>query len=146
MGLEAHEIPDPSQIRGAYLNYSYLLQLQKQGIIPSDRVIEKDELVTMQDVVDSVNDLAGYLGIGDLRIERTHKTYTRENTLIRSLSQYFWAETRGGITLCMVNVRRGLSRLSGVTISGVGDMVDIFNDGVGTYAGEVKEMFQKANK
>ena len=60
---------------------------------------------------------------------------------MRGLSSYFWAETRGGITLCMVNVRRGLSRLTGVKIRGVGDMTDIFVMGISEYAKEVEQMF-----
>ncbi len=144
--------PTDKDIQGTYLNYAYLLQLQKQGIIPDDVAIERTDLVSMSDFVDSVNDLTNYLGIGNLKklstsLLRSWWSLGIEST-IRSLSKYFWYQTHYSgnrlITLCMVNVRNWLSRLTGVKINGVGDMVEIHRRGIDVYAKEVERMFEEA--
>ena len=137
---------DPA-IHDAYLNGAYLTKLQESGIIPTGASLEPGDLLTMDDFVGYVNDLAGYLGIDELELPKSLATVNSKNKgmqgAITSLSNYFWYQARGSVTLCMVNVRNGLTRLTGVNILGRGDMVDIFRDGVHGYAETVRSDFER---
>jgi hypothetical protein len=141
------DLDDP-RVYSAYLNGAYLSKLQEVGIIPADGSLEPGDLLTMDDFVEYVNDLAGYLGIDGIELPRSAtspaNTYKNMQSTITSLSSYFWYQARGNVTLCMVNVRNGLSRLIGVNILGRWDMVDIFRDGVETYVRTIRSDFEKA--